>query len=177
MEPTSLREPMNYCLGMAGESTAAPGASPPSDLSPWNARFVWLERPALPSEERKPGLVLFFNLECAGCVARAIPYLKRIMRDHGDKLEAIAVHTSYGHRDYPEESVVPQIQRFARDYARLAVPVALDLDGALARAWGVEGTPHWLVFDSDGQLIRSIFGSQENAVTRLDYLLEELLGE
>ncbi len=117
---------------------------------------------------------MFFNLECPGCVSRGVPFLKRLGAAYGDKLSTLLVHTSYGHRLLERDEVVPALTHFANDYARLAMPVALDLSGDLARAWGVEGTPHTCVFDGNGDLQRSLFGSQDNARTRIEYLLEEL---
>ncbi len=117
---------------------------------------------------------MFFNLECPGCVSRGVPFLKRLGAVHGDKVRTLLVHTSYGHRLLERDEVVPTLVRFANDYARLTMPVALDLSGDLARAWGVEGTPHTYVFDASGDLQRSLFGSQDNARTRIEYLLEEL---
>jgi len=46
-----------------------------------------------------------------GCVPCGIPFMKRL---------------------YPRGQVEPQLIRFARDYARLPFPVALDLDGPVA---------------------------------------------
>ncbi len=137
--------------------------------------FVHGEPVTPPGTWGRPGLVFFFNLECAGCVSRGVPFLKQLARTHGEALEVVAIHTAYGHRRFPEADVAPQVQRFGRGFARLASPIALDLDGSLAEAWGVEGTPHWLAFDAEGALVRSIYGSQENAQTRLGYLLDELV--
>lgn len=39
---------------------------------------------------------------------------------------------------------------------------------------GNGGHPHWFAFAPNGELVRSVYGSQENAQTRLAYLLEEL---
>lgn len=142
------------------------------DLSAWPTDFAWGEVPP-PERWEKPGVVMFFNLECAGCVSRGVPWLKRLAAEHGDALYYLLIHTAYGHRAHPREEVVAGLERFA-EFARLTVPVALDLTGTLALGWGVEGTPHWLVFGAGGELLRSIYGSQENATTRLEYLLEEL---
>ena len=139
----------------------------------WPTDFVWQD--PLPPPERwdHPGIVLFFNLECPGCISRGIPFLKRLAADRRD-LVSLMIHTSYGHRRYTREQVVPQLKRFAESFARLPFPVALDLDGSLAAHFEIEGTPHWLVFNAHGELVRSIYGSQENAQTRLEYLLDEL---
>ncbi|MBZ9712817.1 peroxiredoxin family protein [Deinococcus multiflagellatus] len=129
-----------------------------------------------PAEWPQPGLVMTFNLECPGCVSRGIPFLKRLHAEFGAQVQLLAVHTSFGHRLLPREAVEPTLVKFARDFAKLPFPVALDLSGDLARAWQTEGTPHWLAFAPGGELRRSVYGSQENAQTRLQYLLEEWSG-
>lgn len=121
----------------------------------------------------RPGLVMTFNLECPGCVSRGIPFLKRLHAEFGGRVHLLAVHTSFGHRVFQREEVEPTLVKFARDFAKLPFPVALDLDGSFARHWQTEGTPHWLAFAPGGVLLRSVYGSQENAQTRLQYLLEE----
>ena len=38
------------------------------------------------------------------------------------------------------------------------------------------GTPHWVLLDSAGNVVQSIFGSEPNrALLRLDYQLKEML--
>ena len=130
-----------------------------------------------PTGWTRPGLVMTFNLECPGCVSRGIPFLKRLHSEFGDRVNLLAVHTSLGHRELAREDVEPTLVKFARDFARLPFAVALDLDGSFARHWHTEGTPHWLAFAPGGELRRSVYGSQENAQTRLQYLLEEWVGE
>ncbi len=121
----------------------------------------------------RPGLVQFFNLECPACVSRGIPFMKRLHAEFGGAVNLLAVHTSRGHRAYPRGQVEPQLLKFAREYARLPFPVALDLGGEVAEFWQTEGTPHWLAFAPGGELLRSVYGSQEGAQTRLEYLLAE----
>lgn len=145
-------------------------------MEAWPTEFVWQGPVPPPGEWGRPGLVMFFNLECPGCVARSVPFLKRLAAERGDGLVVLAVHTSHGHRAYARDQVVPQLRRYAEEFARLPFPVALDLDGSVARASGAEGTPHWLAFDAEGRLVRSFYGSQENARSRLEYLLDEWFG-
>lgn len=135
--------------------------------APWEA----------PATDGTATLVMFFNLECPGCVSRGVPFIKRVAAGSGGRVRTALVHTAYGHRALEREQVVPTLVRFAKEYARVGMPVALDLSGELAQEWGIEGTPHWFVFDGEGRLRRSLFGSQDNARTRLEYLLEELTGE
>ena len=121
-------------------------------------------------------MVMFFNLECAACISRGVPFLKRVARAYGDKLIILMVHTAYGHKHYPRDEVVPTLVHFTKEFANIPFPVALDLNGELAERWGVEGTPHWFVFDRAGEVVRSIYGSQGGAQTRLEYLLAEVTG-
>ncbi|MFO7546485.1 MAG: hypothetical protein R6W77_13420, partial [Trueperaceae bacterium] len=131
--------------------------------------------PAPTDHGGRPGVVMFFNLECSGCISRGIPFLKRLESDYRGRIWTMLVHTSYGHRDLSRDEVVPTLQHFAEGFARLPMPVALDVDASLAHDWGVDGTPHWFVFDGAGVLQRSVYGSQDNARTRLEYLVEELV--
>lgn len=148
-------------------------ALPFTSLWPAPGDFVHGEPVVPPDQWTKPGLVMTFNLECPACVSRGIPFLKRLHAEYGERVHLLAVHTSLGHRQLERAQVEPTLQKFARDFARLPFAVALDLSGELARAWHTEGTPHWLAFAPGGKLVRSVYGSQENAQTRLEYLLAE----
>ncbi|WP_043802388.1 peroxiredoxin family protein [Deinococcus gobiensis] len=146
-------------------------------LWPAPADFVHGSPLPPPTGWTRPGLVMTFNLECPGCVSRGVPFLKRLHGEFGDRVNLLAVHTSLGHRDLARGDVEPTLVKFARDFARLPFAVALDLDGSFARHWHTEGTPYWLAFAPGGELLRSVYGSQENAQTRLQYLLEEWTGQ
>ncbi|PNY80139.1 TlpA family protein disulfide reductase [Deinococcus koreensis] len=143
---------------------------------PAPADFVHGDPLPPPAAWTRPGLVMTFNLECPGCVSRGVPFLKRLHTEFGGAVNLLAVHTSFGHRLLAREEVVPILTKFVRDFARLPFPVAHDLDGDFARHWQTEGTPHWLAFAPGGELLRSVYGSQDNAQTRLQYLLEEWAG-
>ncbi|MEZ4605240.1 MAG: hypothetical protein R2865_00105 [Deinococcales bacterium] len=84
------------------------------------------------------------------------------------------IHTSFGHKIYSRDEVLPQLLYFAEHFAALPFSVALDLSGELAQSYEILGTPHWLIF-CEGKLLRSIYGSQDNAQLRLAYALEECL--
>jgi hypothetical protein len=134
----------------------------------------WVHGPPLPPPTAwgRPGMALLFHLGCAGCVARAVPWLKRLAPHVGDRAVLFAVHTAYGHEVRPRDEVAPQVAHYAAAFAALPFPLALDLDGSWARATGAQGTPHWFVWDAQGRLERSVYGSQENALTRLGYVVE-----
>lgn len=166
-----------FLQAFVADATRAPDRTGYALNMEWPEARDFVHGEVLPSPEtwNKPGLVMFFHLECAGCVSRGIPFMKELHREHGDRLNLLAIHTARGHRILPRDQVEASVQHFARSFARLPFAVALDLDGSLALHHHTEGTPHWLVFDGQGQLVRSIYGSQDNARTRLVYLLEELL--
>ena len=144
----------------------------PAAPTPWLADWVHGGPVPPPDAWGRPGLALAFHLECAGCVGRAVPWLKRAAPGLADRAVVVAVHTAYGHRQLARADVEPELRRYATSFAQLPFPVALDVDGAWARSMGAEGTPHWFVWDERGVLQRSVYGSQENALTRLGYLLE-----
>jgi hypothetical protein len=146
------------------ETDTAPGA--------WLDDWVHGSPVGPPPTWHRPGIALLFNLECAGCVGRAVPWFKRLAAAAGDGAVLFAVHSAYGHRVLPRERVAPQVAHYATAFAALPFPVALDLDGSWAEDAGAQGTPHWFVWDADGRLERSVYGSQENALTRLGYLVE-----
>jgi len=155
--------------GYAGRMDHDTPVPAPSWLDDW----VHGDPVAPPATWATPGLALTFNLECAGCVGRAVPWLKRLAPRVAGHGVLLAVHTAYGHRTLPRDDVVPQLRHYAAGFAQLPFPVALDLDGSWARGMGAEGTPHWFVWDDAGNLVRSVYGSQENALTRLAYVLED----
>ena len=136
--------------------------------------FVWLGSEVV-SPDARPTLLMFFNLECPGCVSRAIPFMKELYAEYGEPVQFIAVHTSRGHRQLPREDVLPTLLHFAEKFAKLPFPVALDITGALAETYATEGTPYWVAI-AGGEVQRSIYGSQDNARTRLAYWLQELSG-
>lgn len=161
--------------GMDASRTDAPARTEPSRDWPSEADWIWNGPLAAPTAWERPGLVMAFNLECAGCVARGIPLLKRLANEHGDGLQIALLHTAYGHREVERDDVADAVLRFSDRFARLPFPVAIDVDGSQAQRWGAEGTPHWFVFSKDGSLARSFYGSQDNARTRLEYLVSELV--
>jgi hypothetical protein len=115
-------------------------------------------------------MALAFNLECAGCVGRAVPWLKRLAPRVGDRAVLLAVHTAYGHRALPRAQVAPQVPATPPSSRRCRSrwPSTSTAAGREANGCG-QGTPHWFVWDAQGRLERSVYGSQENALTRLGY--------
>lgn len=119
--------------------------------------------------EGKPLLVLFFNIQCLGCVGRAIPLAYDFLQEF-EGLNVVAIHSNFG----PVEVTKEEILNIFTDQ-QLPYPIHFDYGKENYEKFECEGTPHWLLIDKEGQIIRSFFGSQENAQTRLVYALEELI--
>jgi peroxiredoxin len=98
----------------------------------------------------RPVLVSFWATSCPPCVEE-LPDLLRLYRDlHLQGFELIAVAAPY---DPPT-----RVQTFAADHA-LPYPVALDLDGKVARAFGgVPYIPAAFIIDLDGAVAYSQAG-------------------
>ena len=115
----------------------APENAPASTIA-WPDDWVHGDPLPPPSAWGKPGLGLAFHLECAGCVGRAVPWLKRLAPRVGDLAVLLAVHTAYGHRPLARAQVAPELRRYATSFAQLPFPVALDVDGS----WAEIGRAH-----------------------------------
>lgn len=117
----------------------------------------------------KPLLLLFFNLSCAGCTGRALPYTLELQERYPD-LQIAAIHSSFS----PGSTFSAAQVRSVLDYFGVTYPVFMDDGETTFSHYEAEGTPHWIVFDREGQVHRSFFGSMEGPVQRMEYLLLEL---
>ena len=102
------------------------------------------EAPAI--GQGQPVVVEFWATWCPPCV-QSVPHLVEIdQRFRPEGLVLVGVHAKRGAED--EDGV----RRFleSRD---VEYPIALDHEGAAARAFGVSGIPHAFVFDRSGSLV------------------------
>ncbi|MCB0076372.1 MAG: TlpA family protein disulfide reductase [Anaerolineales bacterium] len=116
-----------------------------------------------------PALLLFWNIGCAGCVGRALPFAVELAKQF-PSLQIVAIHSVF-----PPRPTQPQreVQRVADHYA-LPFVVALDDGDTHYRAFGAEGTPHWVILNEEGAIYRSFFGSMAGQQQRLLYALQAL---
>ncbi|MDO5664637.1 MAG: redoxin domain-containing protein [Bacteroidia bacterium] len=119
----------------------------------------------------KPLLILFFNIQCLGCVGRAIPLAFDYLQEF-KSLNVVAIHTLFGKEIVTKDDIINIFTN-----KELPFPIYFDIEKTNYEKFECEGTPHWILMDSEGNVNRSIFGSQENAQTRLIYALEELTKE
>lgn len=125
--------------------------------------------PEISAFDGKPLLLLFFNLSCAGCTGRALPYTKELAHRYPD-LQIAAIHSSFS----PGSTFTAKEIKAVFDYFGLSYPVYMDEGEETFMRYEAEGTPHWIFFDDEGRINRSIFGSMEGAIQRLEYLLTEI---
>lgn len=119
----------------------------------------------------KPLLILFFNIQCLGCVGRAIPLAYDFLQEFKN-LNVIAIHTTFGKETVTKDDIINIFTS-----KELPYPIYFDIEKTNYEKFECEGTPHWVLMDEEGNINRSFFGSQENAQTRLIYALEELTKE
>ena len=119
-------------------------------------------------------LVLAFQMLCPGCVATAVPQVKKVHDTFPrDRVAVVGLHTVFEHH----EAMTPvALQAFLHEY-RIEFPVAVDepVPGSpiprTMAAYGMQGTPTLLVFDRAGRLALNHFGHVD------DLALGAVLGE
>ena len=117
-----------------------------------------------------PLLLLFFNIQCLGCVGRAIPLAYSYLQEFNG-LNVVAIHTTFGKEEVGKNDILNIFTS-----RELAFQIYFDIGKINYEKFECEGTPHWILIDSSGNVSRSFFGSQEGAQNRLIYALEELTG-
>lgn len=123
------------------------------------------EKLALDSLRGKVVLVNFWATSCPGCVKEMPDLVKTWQKYHSRGLETIAVAMSYDPPEY--------VRQFAEKNG-LPFIVALDTDGAVARAFGnVRVTPTTFVIDKQGQIVQQYVGEPD--FSRLHSLIESVL--
>jgi peroxiredoxin len=106
----------------------------------------------------KPLLVTFWATTCPGCVAE-IPHFSALYRELGPKgFNIVAIAMAY---DPPEQV------RFMAKQRAMPYTVALDSDGAAARAFGdVKLTPTTFLIDPAGRIVQQKLGEVDTAQLR-----------
>lgn len=150
----------------------APEFSMTDNSTTWQVRTLDDGQPVdLADYQGKPLLVLFFNIGCHGCMARGLPVAAQIVKQYPGA-QLVAIHSHWGALG----SDPADVRAALADYD-INFPVLLDDGHATYDAYGAEGTPHWLFIDADGRVQKSIFGSQPNALQRIEYTLIEQFGD
>ena len=113
----------------------------------------------------RPVLVTFWATTCPGCL-KEMPHLVELYEEFGNGgFELIGVAMSY---DPPNRVLELTTER------QLPYPIALDLDGALAAAFGsVMLTPTTFLIAPDGRIIKHKIGEMD--IVKLRRQVEDLL--
>jgi peroxiredoxin len=142
-------------------------------LPQWSLKPIFNDDvPEVEDYKGKALLILFFNLDCVGCLGRAIPYANRLVYEHGDRIQVVGIHTIFNHKPYSLE----QFEK-VRDELYIRFPIYSDTpDRTTYSNYGAGGTPHWVLVDPEGKVVYTIFGSDpNNALLRLDLKMKEHL--
>lgn len=144
-----------------------------NEIRPWHLESLTDQKvPEYLTFKGKPLLILFFYLGCPGCTGRAIPFANKMFYEHGDKISVMGIHSNFEGPEYSDDDLIKTMNS-------LYVKFPYFKDAGLATTfhdYQAAGTPHWLLVDKDGKVIRSVFGSDPNrALLWLDYaIMEEL---
>ena len=115
-------------------------------------------------------LILFFNIQCLGCTGRAIPLAYKLNKEFKN-IEVIAIHSNFSDHEIKKQDILDIFT-----IKTLPFSIYFDNGKKLFEEFKCEGTPHWILISQEGEIIRSIFGSQEGAQNRLYYALDEVNG-
>ncbi len=139
-------------------------------VAPWQAKTL-LGDPANSMNDflGQPLLILFFSRGCPACLGRAIPFSQKLVEEYPN-LQIVGIHTRFEGPEYSVAQVNEVVQLLKIDF-----PAFIDEGKTSYESMGAEGTPHWILLDGNGELVRSIFGSMPNARQRLEYALMELM--
>ena len=142
-------------------------------IPPWDIER--LGKDEVPDYEKlrgKPLLILFFYLGCPGCTGRAIPFANKMAYEYTDKINIIGIHSNFEGPEYNDDDIVEKLKSL---YVRFPVFKDSGLASTFYK-YQAAGTPHWILVNREGNVIRTIFGSDPNrALLRLDYALTEEL--
>ena len=129
------------------------------------------EVPSLASFRGKYVLILIFSRGCPGCMGRAIPFSLELQKEY-PLLQTIAIHTHFEGPEYSDHQI-----KEVELYFKLPYPLYKDQGKTSYELYLAEGTPHWILLDIEGRVIRSMWGSMANVQNRLQYAMAELFGE
>lgn len=144
-----------------------------NQIQPWYLESIdQQEVPNYDSFKGKPLLILFFYLGCPGCIGRAIPFANKMLYEYGNKMNVLGIHSNFEGCEYTNDEIIENLNL-------LHVKFSVFRDFGLATTfydYQAGGTPHWILVDKTGRVIRSIFGSDPNrALLWLDYAITEEL--
>lgn len=94
------------------------------------------------------------------------------MYEYHEKVNVLGIHSNFEGKEYTNDEIIENLKLL---HARF--PVFRDAGLATtSHDYRAGGTPHWILVDKNGKIIRSIFDFDPNrALLRLDYAITEEL--
>lgn len=142
-------------IGYYGFITSNVHTAPHINFSIVDGRTLNLEQ-----LQGQPVLVVFWATSCPGCI-REMPHLIELYNELAPRgLEIIAVAMAY---DPPDRVMAMRQQK------QIPYPVALDIQGKVASAFGdVHQTPNTFLIDPQGRIVKQFIGRLDMAQLRAD---------
>lgn len=116
-----------------------------------------------------PLLLIIYNNRCLGCTGRAIPLAYDLQQEF-KAIKVIGIHSDFNNENTTEDDI-----KSIFTINDLPFPIFIDKDHKVYDQFNSEGTPQWLLINSNGILERSIFGSQSGSKNRLLYAIESII--
>ena len=120
--------------------------------------------------QNKVLLLIIYNNDCLGCTGRAIPLAYEFQQTF-PSIQVLGIHADFKNREGTKDNI-----KSVFTSGEIPFPIFIDRDHQVYDQFESEGTPQWVLISEQGELFRSIFGSQANAKNRLFYALESLVG-
>ena len=116
-------------------------------------------------------LLIIYNNDCLGCTGRAIPLAYEFQLAY-PSIQVAGIHADFDNREGTKENI-----KSIFTSGEIPFPFYIDQHHKVYDQFQAEGTPQWLLITENGELFRSVFGSQDNAKNRLYYGLESVVSE
>ena len=116
-----------------------------------------------------PLMLIFYNNACLGCTGRAIPLAYEFQHDNSS-IQVIGIHSNFGNAEVTKEDILSIFTS-----GEVPFPIYIDKNHVVYDQFEAEGTPQWILITRDGNLYKSVFGSQDGAQNRLSYAVEALI--
>ena len=109
----------------------------------------------------KPIYLKFWATWCGTCLEQ-MPHLEAVYREFGDDLDILSVNIWINES---EAAIRETVQKFG-----LSVPIAIDREGALARAFNFFGTPYHVLIDGQGEIVHTGHAADDELDRRIGML-------
>ncbi len=128
----------------------------------------WQSPPPIAHFQNSFLLMLFFNIGNESCKESALPISRQLWHRYPD-LNIIGIHVQAEHIYY-----LPNQVRYVTEKKEIPFPVYQDHERKTFEKFRATCMPYWVLLDRSGNPIKSIEGSQPDALKELSFALEVL---